>query len=163
MAALLAATVVFPPRAPAQEPVEFLGFRPGASQASTGQVVRSQGGRWSCRRSTMDARFSECQGRVAPEGEPALVLIASLVRDSVAVLLLSGTVRETDLQRWQAELDRRIGPATTRQSQGQTIRQWIRSRRMIRITARTEGGTRVASVSLVDGVLLDGLEEPRPR
>jgi hypothetical protein len=111
----------------------------------------------------MDARFSECQGRVAPEGEPALALIASLVRDSVAVLLLSGPVSEADLQRWQAELDRRIGPATTRQSQGQTIRQWIRSRRMIRITARTEGGARVASVSLVDGVLLDGLEEPRPR
>lgn len=109
----------------------------------------------------MDPRFTECLGRIAPPGEPALNLTASLVDDTVAVLLLSGPVANRDLQRWRAALDDRIGPATVRQSQGQTLWQWVRARRMVRITAQAGDGTRLTSVSLVDGVLLDGLGEPQ--
>jgi len=81
----------------------------------------------------------------------------------VAVLLLSGPVAERDLQRWRNALDERIGPATVRRSQGQTAWQWVRARRMVRITTPAGGGTPMASISLVDGPLLDGLGEPRPR
>ncbi|HEX9167083.1 MAG TPA: hypothetical protein VF862_14315, partial [Gemmatimonadales bacterium] len=162
VAALLAATIVSPSRAEAQEPLEVLGFRPGASHAAAEAAVRSQRGRWNCRQSAVDPRFTECLGSIAPAGEPALDLIASLVRDSVAVLLLSGTVTDVDLRRWRARLDARIGPATERHSQGQVVWQWVRSGRMIRITSRAEGGTQRASVSLVDGWLLDGLGEPGP-
>jgi hypothetical protein len=163
VAAFLAATIVFPAGLTAQAPLQFLGFRPGVPREVLEQVVRGHGGPWACRRSTVDTRFTECQGRITPPGEPDLSLIASLVHDSVAVVLLSGAVAESDLRRWRADLDDRIGPATVRQSQGQTTWQWIRARRMIRITTRLDGGARVASVSLVDGVLLDGLEAPRAR
>lgn len=109
----------------------------------------------------MDPRFTECLGRIAPPGEPVLSLTASLVHDTVAILLLSGPVADSDLPRWRAALDDRIGPAAVRQSQGQTVWQWVRARRMVRITVQAGSGTRMASVSLVDGVLLDGLGEPR--
>ncbi len=161
MAACLAATVVSPAPTDAQGPIEFLGFRPGASRAVTEQAVRGAQGQWSCRGSRVDPRFTECHGRIAPPGEPALSLTASLVRDTVAVLLLLGPVADHDLLRWRAALDDRIGPAAGRQSQGQTLWQWVRARRMIRITAQAGDGTRLTSVSLVDGVLLDGLGEPR--
>jgi hypothetical protein len=163
VAACLAATVVSPPRAGAQEPIDFLGFRPGGSRAVTEQVVRGARGEWSCRGSSVDPRFTECLGRIAPPGEPTLILTASLVHDTVAVLLLSGPVADSDLQRWRTALDDRIGPATVRRSQGQTVWQWVRTRRMVRITMQAGAGTRMASVSLVDGPLLDGLGEPRPR
>jgi len=161
VAACLAATVISPSPAEVQEQIDFLGFRPGASRVVTEQTVRGAKGHWSCRRSTVDPRFTECLGSIAPPGEPALSLTASLVHDTVAVLLLSGPVADGDRQRWRADLDDRIGPATVRQSQGQTIWQWVRARRMVRITAQAGAGTRMTSVSLVDGVLLDGLEEPR--
>ena len=163
MAACLAATVVSSPPARAQEPIDFLGFRPGGSRAATEQAVRRARGEWSCRGSTVDPRFTECLGRIAPPGEPPLTLTASLIHDTVAVLLLSGPVAERDLQRWRNALDERIGPATVRRSQGQTVWQWVRARRMVRITTHAGGGTLMASVSLVDGPLLDGLGEPRPR
>jgi hypothetical protein len=35
--------------------------------------------------------------------------------------------------------------------------QWVRERRMIRVTTRIERSNRVVSVSLVDGVTLDSL------
>jgi hypothetical protein len=34
---------------------------------------------------------------------------------------------------------------------------WVQERRMIRVTTRIERGSRVVSVSLVDGVILDNL------
>jgi hypothetical protein len=152
VAACLAATVISPSPADVQGPIDFLGFRPGASRAVTEQTVRAARGHWSCRGSTVDPRFTECLGRIAPLSEPALGLTVSLVHDWVA---------DSDLQRWRAALDDRIGPATVRQSQGQTIWQWVRARQMVRITAQAGAGTRMTSVSLVDGVLLDGLGEPR--
>jgi len=163
VAALLAATVVSPSRTDAQEQLDVLGFRPGATHAAAEAAVRNQRGRWSCRQSAVDPRFTECLGSIAPVGEPPLDLTASLVHDSVAVLLLSGTVADADLRRWRAHLDARIGPATERHAQGQTVWQWVRAGRMIRITSRAEGGTQRASISLVDGRLLDGLGEPRPQ
>jgi hypothetical protein len=163
VAALLAATVVLSPPARAQTPLAFLGLEPGQPRPAVTATVQHHQGEWNCRRSTMDARFTECRGRLAPAGEPRLDLIASLVRDSVAVLLLSGTVAENDLRRWRTALEAEVGPAAVRQVQGQTVWQWVRARKMIRITSRAERGTRTVSVSLVDGVLLDGLGGPGTR
>jgi len=92
-----------------------------------------------------------------PEGEPALTVTGSLVDGSAAVLLVAAPVDEARLRRWVADLSTRYGEVAPQASHGQLTWQWVRQRRMIRLTTRTEGETRMVSVSLVDGPLLDGL------
>jgi hypothetical protein len=92
-----------------------------------------------------------------PEGEPALTVTGSLVDGSAAVLLLAAPVDEARLRRWVTDLSTRYGEVSPRARHGQLTWQWVRQRRMIRLTTRTEGETRMVSVSLVDGPLLDGL------
>lgn len=158
VAALVAATVVFCP-APthAQAPLRFLGFTPGASWAATESALATHQGRWRCSTSQVDRRFTECRGQLAPAGEPALQLTASLVRDSLAILLLTAQASDTTVARWTEALTQAYGAATVRSEHGVTARQWIRARRMIRVTSRREGGRQMVSVSLVDGVRLDAL------
>lgn len=141
----------------------FLGFRPGAPRAEADAAVHDNHGHWSCDRSRSDPRFVECRGRIAPPGEPILTVTGSLIKDSLAILLLAATVTEADLQRWQTGLAAAVGPATLKQANGQLIWQWVKHRKMIRITTRIERAARVASVSLVDGILLDNLDRPAGR
>jgi hypothetical protein len=81
----------------------------------------------------------------------------SLVNGAVAVMLVSGTVDDTTLSRWVDDLAGRFGQVEPRRANGQLVWQWVRERRMIRVTTRIERGSRYVSVSLVDGILLDGL------
>lgn len=75
----------------------------------------------------------------------------------MAVLLVSGAVDDASLTRWIDDLSSRFGQVEPRQANGQLVWQWVRQRRMIRVTTRVERGSRYVSVSLVDGILLDGL------
>jgi len=92
-----------------------------------------------------------------PKGEPTLTVTGSLVEGSAAVLLLAAPMDEARLRRWVADLSTRYGEVTPRAANGQLTWQWVRQRRMIRLTTRIEGEGRMVSVSLVDGPLLDGL------
>jgi hypothetical protein len=83
-----------------------------------------------------------------------------MVRGAMAVMLLSAPITDADLQRWLDRLASRYGPAAARAAHGQQTRQWIRRNTMLRVTSRREAGRMVASVSLVDGALLDGLNTP---
>jgi hypothetical protein len=74
-----------------------------------------------------------------------------------AVLLVHGPVGEEGLARWRDELDNRYGSVPAKHERGQDSWQWVRRNTMLRLTTRREGSARVASVSLVDGSLLDGL------
>lgn len=159
VAALVAATVVFP-TVLAGQTLSFLGIAPGAPRVTAEVWLRRHHGEWSCARSTVDSRFSECRGRIAPEQTPALTITASLIGDSVGVLLLSGPVPETQLLRWRADLEAAFGPARTTAERDPTTWQWIRNRRMLRIAWRPGASGPTASVSLVDGRLLDGLGPP---
>lgn len=112
--------------------------------------------------SRSDPRFTDCRGSLRPAGEGTLSLVASLVNGEVAVLMIKGSVGEAGLDRWREHLTTRYGSVSPKRERGQETWQWVRRRRMIRLTTRREDAVRVVSVSLVDGPLLDGLG-PAPR
>lgn len=162
LAAAGAAPVTLPAQAVSPGPLEFLGFRPGSSRAEAERLLASLNGRWTCTVSRTDPRFTDCRGSLRPPGEDPLSLVASLVNGEVAVLMIKGSVGEAGLDRWREHLTTRYGSVSPKRERGQETWQWVRRRRMIRLTTRREDAVRVVSVSLVDGPLLDGLG-PVPR
>jgi hypothetical protein len=151
----LAATT--PLAAQTRSPLEFMGFKPGMSGADIEARITALGGRWSCKTSRVDSRFAECRGSINPAGEGEYTVTGSLVAGSTAVLLIVGDVDDPQLGRWVDDLSSRYGQVSARLANTQAMWQWVRERRMIRVTTRIEGGVRVVSVSLVDGIILDGL------
>lgn len=137
--------------------LEFMGFRPGMSSADVQARVAALGGTWSCTSSEVDSRFSECRGRINADEGGEFQVIGSVVGGTAAVLLISGQVDDAELNRWVDDLSARYGKVTARLANTQAMWQWVRERRMIRVTTRIERSSRVASVSLVDGVTLDSL------
>jgi len=137
--------------------LEFMGFRPGMSSADVQARISALGGKWSCSSSKVDSRFSECRGSLNAEDGGQFQVTGSVVGGTAAVLLISGEVNDSALGRWVDDLSAKYGKVTARLANTQAMWQWVRQRRMIRITTRIERSTRVASVSLVDGVTLDSL------
>jgi hypothetical protein len=127
------------------------------SSAEVGTRAAALGGKWSCTASKVDRRFSECRGSINQEGGAEFKLTGSVVGGTTAVLLISGPVDDADLNRWVDDLSTKYGRVTARLANTQAMWEWVRARRMIRVTTRIERSTRVASVSLVDGITLDGL------
>jgi len=154
------ATVSLSAQTVTTDPLDFLGFRPGAPRAEVEDRVAALGGRLTCQTSRLDRRIAECTASVRPEGEPVLSVTASMIRDALGIMLLSAPVAEADLRRWVGGVASRYGPVAPRVSHGQETWQWVRRNTMLRVTTRPEARDRVASVSLVDGALLDGLNKP---
>ncbi len=76
--------------------------------------------------------------------------------DSVAgVITLSGVLATDQLEHWRATLETQYGRVGARNQGTQWMQQWVRRGRMLRLTWRLERGEKVASVSLVDGRVLD--------
>lgn len=77
--------------------------------------------------------------------------------DSVAgIITLSTSLNSAQLGSWRRQLQHRYGVADAKAQGTQWMMQWIRDGRMLRLTWRVErGGERIASVSLVDGDVLD--------
>jgi hypothetical protein len=143
--------------------LEFLGFRAGAALGDVEAHVRSlDGGRLRCDRAKADRRVLECRALLTAEslGGPVELWLSAI--DSVTgVLTLSGDVAAEQFDDWRATLERRYGRVGARVQGSQWMMQWVRRRRMIRLTWRVQQGERVASVSLVDGRVLDGWQAPR--
>jgi hypothetical protein len=152
--ALVATSTLSAQRKPA---LEFMGFRPGMSAADLEARIGALGGKWSCNTSRVDSRFSECRGHVNPDGGGEFKLTGSLVGGTSAVLLITGDIDDVELSRWVDDLSNHYGQVAARLANTQAMWQWVRERRMIRVTTRIERGTRVVSVSLVDGIVLDNL------
>ncbi len=144
--------------APDTSVLEFLGFRAGAPLDELASHVRGLGGsKMHCRRSRVDARVSECRAALdQPElGGPVELWVSAM--DSLAgVITLSGVLAPGRLEQWRQALESRYGRVTARSQGAQSMLQWVRRGRMIRLTWRLERGGKVASVSLVDGHVLDG-------
>lgn len=121
--------------------------------------LADQGGSWRCATSRVDPRFTECRGVTQRDTTP-VTLTASLVNGAVAVMLLSAVVDNETGGAWLRDLATRYGEVAPRVSGGLAFWQWVRRGRMIRLTTRLEGDRRLVSVSLVDGHLLDGLDQP---
>jgi hypothetical protein len=71
------------------------------------------------------------------------------------VITLSGVVAPNRLEYWRQALLDRYGAVGAKVQGSQSMLQWVRRGRMLRLTWRLEAGGKVASVSLVDGHVLD--------
>jgi hypothetical protein len=135
--------------------LHFRGFRAGASLDELDALVRRRGGRLRCDRSKQDPKVSECRGTVRDSAGPMHVWVSAM--DSAAgVITLSAGLDSASLRAWRRELERRYGEVPAKTQGGQSMLQWVRRGRMLRLTWRTERGELTASVSLVDGRVLDG-------
>ena len=137
--------------------LEFLGFRAGARLDELSVRLRSSGsGALRCRRSKADGRVSECRGVLRDsELAPRVDLWVSAIDSLAGVMTLSSPVDSTRLEEWRRTLTDRYGTVPMRVQGNQRMLQWVRRGRMIRLTWRLEGRGKVASVSLVDGRVLD--------
>ena len=138
--------------------LQFLGFRAGARLDELNQRLRqgSGGNALRCRRSKVDERVSECRGVLRQSGTPRVDVWVSAIDSVAGVMTLSGTVNPDQLEQWRQTLQDQYGRVGIRIQGSQSMLQWIRRGRMIRLTWRLEGRGKVASVSLVDGHVLDG-------
>lgn len=160
-APLLLALLALPSGARAQAappPLSFLGIQAGASlQVIALQLDSLGGGRIRCDRARRDPAVQECRGTLTDphSGKPVEVWLSAM--DSAAgILTLSSRLSGVDLDQWREALERRFGPTDARVQGTQWMLQWVRQGRMLRLTWKIEGTDKLASVSLVDGRVLDG-------
>jgi hypothetical protein len=144
--------------APAGAGLEFLGFRAGDSLRAIGDRVHELDGRaLRCDRARADRRVQECRATIIDPDQGAPIELWVSAIDSVAgVITLSGPVESGQLDRWRDGLETRYGRAGAKVQGPQWSMQWVRRGRMIRLTWRVERRDKVASVSLIDGRVLDG-------
>jgi hypothetical protein len=145
------------PEAPDTSGLQFLGFRAGAPLDELSLQMQSLGGGpLRCRRSRLDHRVSECRGRLPDNVQGARIDVWVSAIDSMAgVITLSGIVAPNRLDYWRRALLDRYGAVGAKVQGSQSMLQWVRRGRMLRLTWRLEAGGKVASVSLVDGHVLD--------
>jgi len=137
--------------------LQFFGVRAGARLDELNRLLqRLDGGKLRCDRSRVDWRVNECRAVLTdPDlGGPAQLWVSAI--DSVAgVITISSAVAPDQLDRWRRSLERRYGRVGARVQGTQWMMQWVRQGRMLRLTWRVDRGEKVASVSLVDGRVLD--------
>ena len=151
---------VLAPAAQRLPPLSFLGFRAGMPLAELRSLVRTSGGAFHCK-ATSDARMRECNGSLVigqePEGQTLRVLIAS-IRDSGAVIVLSGHPTGAALERWVGSLTEEFGTPRRETGPGMQVSwEWIRRGQKLVVVERRDEVGRAGSVTLTDGPLLDGL------
>jgi hypothetical protein len=145
--------------------LQFYGFRAGARIDEMNAVLRRfDGSHLSCERARADPRVSECRGvLMAPKLGGKLRLWVSAVDSVASVITLSSKVETAQLDRWRDDLERRYGRVGAHAQGSQWMMQWVRRGRMLRLTWRVERGQKTASVSLVDGRVLDEWGRRRTR
>jgi hypothetical protein len=145
-----------PPSFPDSAQLEFHGFRAGARLDELQATVRRlDGGRLRCDRAKRDPRVSECRAVVNHPELGAVDLWVSAMDSSAGVITISRSVDAELLARWRQTLERRYGKVDATAQGSQWMMQWVRSGRMLRLTWRLDKRDKVASVSLVDGHVLD--------
>jgi hypothetical protein len=143
--------------------LQFHGFRAGAPLDELDGLIRRLDGRLRCDRAERDRRVSECRGTVRDSAMGGAVQVWVSAIDSVAgVITLSAPVDDATLDRWRKLIESRYGRVSAKAQGSQRMMQWVRRRRMLRLTWRTDRGERTASVSLVDGRVLDEWGRNRP-
>ncbi|HEY9014866.1 MAG TPA: hypothetical protein VIM84_07375 [Gemmatimonadales bacterium] len=164
-AAMLAGLLLLPSRNPPGAAqvrdtagLDFLGFRAGARLEELNQQLRNAGGEGlRCRQARADRRVSECRGFLRGSDEvPDIALWISAIDSVAGIMTLFGRVDSLQLDDWRTSLEHRYGRVGLRVQGSQSMLQWVRRGRMIRLTWRVERREQVASVSLVDGHVLDG-------
>lgn len=139
----------------------FRGFRAGARLNELDDQLRRRGGQpLRCRKSRIDPRVLECRTALHEMGSVIEVWVSAI--DSAAgVITLSTMVAPDQLDQLREDLQDRYGRVGQKVQGAQRMSQWVRQGRMLRLTWRLEKKGRVASVSLVDGRVLDGWARAR--
>ncbi len=160
VASLLLAPTLLGANAAIQVPdtagLQFLGFRAGARLDELQLHLRGMGSRLRCRQSRVDRRVNECRAALTDKQGGSVELWVSAMDSLAGVITLSGVLAPGQLERWRETLEESYGRAGPRVQGTQWMLQWVRRGRMIRLTWRLERAGKVASVSLVDGHVLDG-------
>lgn len=138
-------------------PLSFLGFEAGARLDAVSQQVQALGGTGlRCDRSRRDRTVSECRATLFdPVWSRPVALWLSAMDSATGVLTLSGPVTGEQLDGWKTELETAFGGVGARVQGPQWMLQWVRQGRMMRLTWRVDNNAKVASVSLIDGWVLD--------
>jgi len=145
--------------------LEFHGFRAGASLAELERLARGFGAhRLHCDRAKADRHVTECRATLNdPKLGGAVDLWISAMDSAAGIITLSRPVTADQLDRWRTTIERRYGRVDAQAQGAQHMMQWVRRGRMLRLTWRTDGGEQLASVSLVDGRVLDAWGQGRAR
>ncbi|NNG17538.1 MAG: hypothetical protein HKM89_13765 [Gemmatimonadales bacterium] len=143
---------------PQSSHLSFFGLEAGAHLTDLDDQVRELGGSGlRCTRSRADRRVLDCRG-TAPDpsaGQPVEIWVSAI--DSLGgVVTISGSVSAGQLDDWRRLIEDHYGKVGARVQGPQWMMQWVRRQQMIRLTWRVENNQKVASVSLVDGPVLDG-------
>ncbi len=119
-----------------------------------------------CRAGVADPRLLECRGGLPELASGRSVDIwVSVINGRAAITTLSARLTEARLARWRELLEGRYGASRERRQGAARMLQWVRGGRVLRLTWRPKGREFEASVSMVDGPLLDAWanEGKRPR
>lgn len=145
--------------------LEFRGVRAGARLDELARVVRaSHGGRLRCKHAKADRHVMECRAAFNdPELGRTLKLWVSAMDSVAGVITLSSDVTDEQLDRWRESIEQRYGKVDAKIQGPQRMMQWVRHGRMLRLTWRIEQGQKTASVSLVDGPVLDAWGQRRAK
>jgi hypothetical protein len=155
LASLLLPATVSGATPPDTSALRFYGLRAGAHLEEIHALLRRHGGRLHCDRAKRDPKVSECRGTISDSTTGPIKVWVSAMDSAAGVITLSATVDSGVMNRWRRDLERRYGKVAVRTQGGQSMLQWVRRGRMLRLTWRTERGALTASVSLVDGRVLD--------
>lgn len=136
---------------------EFLGFHPGMARPAIDTAAHAAGAdSLECQASQADPHLSECRASLSTaDADRTVDLWFSAVDDTATVLTLSARLTSARLDRWREFLSARYGAPPPRTRGPMTMLQWISDRRMLRLTWRAHGRGFDASVSMVDGRVLD--------
>ncbi len=153
------------PTPPDTAALQFHGFRAGARLEEINALVgRLEGGRLHCDRAKADRRVTECRGRFSdPELGGAVAIWISAIDSVAGIITLKSDLDSHRLDRWREGIVARYGKVGARAQGTQWMMQWVRRGRMLRLTWRQERGDKAASVSLVDGRVLDAWGRDRAR
>lgn len=151
--------------APDTTALEFHGFRAGERLRDiAAHVQRLDGTRLACKRARLDRRITECRSMLTDPAFGGQVELWLSAVDSVAsVVTLAGEVAPDQLDQWRSGLEARYGRVGANVQGSQWSMQWIRRDRMIRLTWRIDHSSKVASVAIVDGGVLDAWGRTRAR
>ncbi|MCL4866461.1 MAG: hypothetical protein KJZ47_11235 [Gemmatimonadales bacterium] len=147
---------------PAQAPGATLGFqglRPAMSRTAIDSVLAGHRAQLRCQ-PTREPRLQACSAEATFAGGDRTTVTVHLVDNRVGIALIAARLPAERIADWHDELTRAYGDAPPERRPGQESFQWIRNGQMLRLTVRREAGGLVASVSLIDGPLLDGLPAP---
>jgi hypothetical protein len=162
----LAAVAAAPARRPAGQDtttLAFLGVRAGAPLQELSAGLRRRQGHLRCRAAETDPAVRECRGTLPDSTAGEIAVWVSTIDSTAGVITLSAPVSAAALLAWRDDLTRRYGRVASVAQGAQRMMQWVRRGRMLRLTWRGERTGTIASVSLVDGRVLDRWGRSRDR